>query len=145
MPAFRKYLLTATSVASCDQPAGTSASSILKTTSPSAPEIFAGRRVHSTASITSVAVADSGVARRVSDSPFAFRAGLGPSERGAVTGARDAADELAHRLLRAAPGRNARLAEVLRHRHVRGELGPAGRNFRVVHLEDDAEVPAGWS
>src|SRR5438876_5242073 len=72
-PALRKYLLTATSVASCDQSAGTSASSILKTTSPSAPEILAGRRVHSTASRTSCAVAPSRVTRRSIDSPLARR------------------------------------------------------------------------
>src|SRR5438105_12924878 len=83
-PALRKYFDTATSVASCDQPAGTSASSILKTTSPSAPEIFAGRRVHSTLFSTSPAVADSRVTRRVSDSPPALPEGLGTSERGAV-------------------------------------------------------------
>src|ERR1700748_2237422 len=35
MPALRKYLETTMSVASCDQPAGISAPSILKTTEPS--------------------------------------------------------------------------------------------------------------
>src|SRR5205085_11991687 len=86
-PALRKYFDTATSVASCDQSAGPSASSILKTTSPSAPAIFAGRRVHSTASSTSAAVIASFVTRRVTDKPFVLREGLGSSDRGAVTGA----------------------------------------------------------
>src|SRR5438132_3685886 len=82
-PALRKYLETATSVASCDQEAGTSASSILKTTSPSAPEILAGRRVHSTCSTTSKAVRASAVSRRGTGKPLLRRVGLGPSDRGA--------------------------------------------------------------
>src|SRR5439155_155840 len=83
-PALRKYLETATSVASCDHSAGTSASSILKTTSPSAPEILAGRRVHSTPSSTCCAVASGGVVRRRTERPLArlaqlpHRASLGP-------------------------------------------------------------------
>src|SRR5882672_6699975 len=86
-PALRKYLDTATSVASWDQAAGTSASSILKTTSPSAPEILAGRRVHSTWSSTCWGLTASAVTRRGTARPFARRAGLGPSEREPVTGA----------------------------------------------------------
>src|SRR5438105_9480670 len=87
MPALRKYLETATSVASCDQSAGISASSILKTTSPSAPEIFAGRRVHSTCSSTAAAVAFSAVIWRGTGSPFARRMDLCTSCRGPAVGA----------------------------------------------------------
>src|SRR5438270_8988624 len=68
-PALRKYLETATSVASCDQSAGTSASSILKTTSPSAPLILAGRLTHSTASRVFSADWRGGVKRRGTDRP----------------------------------------------------------------------------
>src|SRR5258708_17728650 len=81
-PALRKYLLTATSVASCEKAAGTSASSILKTTSPSAPEILAGRRVHSTSSSTSCAVSPSRVTLRGTGRPRA------PRDRGGSVGVR---------------------------------------------------------
>src|SRR5450432_1735368 len=76
-PALRKYLETATSVASCDHSAGTSASSILKTTSPSALEILAGRRVHSTVFSTSRALAPSAVMRRGTGKPFERRGARG--------------------------------------------------------------------
>src|SRR5512140_2087310 len=92
-PALRKYLETATSVASGANAAGTSASSILKTTSPSAPEILAGLRVHSTSANTSAAVWPARVVRRGTARPFALRAGRGPSERGAwVDGPAGSAD-----------------------------------------------------
>src|SRR5256885_8149036 len=76
-PALRKYLLTATSVASWDQLFGTSASSILKTTSPSAPEILAGRRVHSTSASTSAAVCPSRVFMRSTAKPRDGRERIG--------------------------------------------------------------------
>ncbi len=50
MPALRKYLLTMMSVASCDQIPGTCASSISKTTLPSASVMRLVRFSHSTAS-----------------------------------------------------------------------------------------------
>ena len=62
---------------------------------------------------------------------------------GAAQGVRHAADQLPDGLLGAASGRNARLAEVLGDGHVGGKLGPGGRHFRVVHLEDDFSVRSG--
>lgn len=47
-PALRKYFDTMMSVASCDHVAGTSASSMWKTTDPSGFEIFEDRRTQST-------------------------------------------------------------------------------------------------
>ena len=55
----------------------------------------------------------------------------------------DPSHELLDRLLGARLVGDPRLAEVLAHGDVGGELGPALRHFRVVHLEDDLAVRAG--